>query len=246
MGGGSCPDGSFYTLSRERPVEADGEVADAVLGRFQRDKEQFIAVLEGKGMRDPLERPFGGRRMSAVDQAYRYAINLPCDWIIVTSMRETRLYCKGAHPQAYERFETVRLAADEALLKRFVFLLGAERVVPAHRDCHLYELLRASETVGRTLTNQFHALYADIRQPVPTRLCRENATVAPPEILRCTQKLLDRVLFCAFCEGRGLLPAETLKHAFEHRNSYNPQPVWHNFLGLSRAIDEGNAGLRRT
>jgi Eco57I restriction-modification methylase/Putative RNA methylase family UPF0020 len=232
-----------YTLSRERHVEVDGKFADAVLGRFQEEKEQFIAVLEGKGTRDPLDRPFAGRRMSAVDQAYRYAINLPCDWIIVTSMRETRLYYKGAHQQAYERFETVRLAADEALLKRFVFLLGAERVVPTHRECHLYELLRASETVGRTLTNQFYALYADIRQRVLTRLCRENATVAPPEILRCTQKLLDRVLFCAFCEDRGLLPAESLKRAFEHRDPYNPHPLWHNFRGLFRAIDEGNAGL---
>jgi hypothetical protein len=43
---------------------------------------------------------------------YRDAINLPCDWIIVTSMRETRLYYKGAHQQAYGRFDTVRLAAD--------------------------------------------------------------------------------------------------------------------------------------
>jgi hypothetical protein len=232
-----------YTLSRERHVEVDGEFADAALGRFQKDKEQFIAVLEGKSTRDPLDRPFAGRRMSAVDQAYRYAINLPCDWIIVTSMRETRLYYKGSHQQAYERFETVRLAADEALLTRFVFLLGAERVVPAHRECHLYELLRASETVGRALTNQFYARYADIRQRVLARLCRENAAIAPPEILRCTQKLLDRVLFCAFCECRGLLPAETLKHAFEHRDPYNPRPVWLNFRGLFRAIDEGNAGL---
>jgi len=232
-----------YTLSRERHVEVDGEFADAVLGRFQKGKEQFIAVLEGKGTRDPLDRPFAGRRMSAVDQAYRYAINLPCDWIIVTSMRETRLYYKGAHQQAYERFETVRLASDEALLKRFVFLLGAERVVPVHRECHLYELLRASETVGRALSNQFYAGYADIRQRVLTRLCRENAAIAPPEILRCTQKLLDRVLFCAFCECRGLLPAETLKRAFEHRDPYNPHPLWLNFRGLFRAIDEGNAGL---
>jgi SAM-dependent methyltransferase len=232
-----------YTLSRERHVEVDGKFADAVLGRFGKGKAQFITVVEGKGTRDPLDRPFAGRRMSAVDQAYRYAINLPCDWIIVTSMRETRLYYKGAQQNTYERFETVRLAADEALLKRFVFLLGAERIVPAHRDCHLYELLRASETVGRELTNQFYALYADIRQRVLTRLCRENAAVAPPEILRCTQKLLDRVLFCAFCECRGLLPAESLKHAFEHRDPYNPHPVWHNFRGLFRAIDEGNAGL---
>jgi hypothetical protein len=232
-----------FTFSRERHVEVDGKVADAVLGRFQKGREQFVAALEGKGARDPLDRPFAGRRMSAVDQAYRYAINLPCDWIIVTSMRETRLYHKGSPQNAYECFETIRLAGDLALLKRFVFLLGAERVVPEHRDCHLYELLRASDTVGRELTNQFYALYADIRQRVLTRLCRENATVAPQEILRCIQKLLDRVLFCAFCEDRGLLPAESLKHAFEHRDPYNPRPVWLNFRGLFRAIDEGNAGL---
>ncbi len=126
--------GGYYTLSRERHVEVDGKVADAVLGRFQKDKEQFVAVLEGKGARDPLDRPFAGRRMSAVDQAYRYAINLPCDWIIVTSMRETRLYHKGSPQNAYECFETTRLASEPALLKRFVFLLGAERVVPEHRD----------------------------------------------------------------------------------------------------------------
>ena len=62
-----------------------------------------------------------------VDQPYRYAINVPCDWIIVTSMRETRLYYKGAHQQTYEHFETVRLTADEARLKRFVFLLTPAR-----------------------------------------------------------------------------------------------------------------------
>ena len=60
---------STFTFSRERHVEVDGKVADAVLGRFQKDKAQFIAVMEGKGTRDPLDRPFAGRRMSAVDQA---------------------------------------------------------------------------------------------------------------------------------------------------------------------------------
>jgi hypothetical protein len=39
----------------------DGKVADAVLGRFQKGKEQFVGVLEGKGARDPLDRPFAGR-----------------------------------------------------------------------------------------------------------------------------------------------------------------------------------------
>ena len=222
----------------------DGKVADAVLGRFQKDKAQFVAVLEGKGARDPLDHPFAGRRMSAVDQAYRYAINLPCDWIIVTSMRETRLYHKGSPQNAYECFETTRLAADPALLKRFVFLLGAERVVPGRSAIAISTNCSAPPNPsGANSPTSSTPLYADIRQRVLNRLCRENSTIAPQEILRCVQKLLDRVLFCAFCEDRGLLPAKSLKSAFEQRNPYNPQPVWLNFRGLFRAIDEGNAGL---
>jgi hypothetical protein len=106
---GPAATADVYPLSRERHVEVDGKVADAVLGRLQKDKDQFIAAVEGKGARDPLDHPFAGRRMSAVDQAYRYAINLPCDWIIVTSMRETRHCYRGAQQSAYERLETVRL-----------------------------------------------------------------------------------------------------------------------------------------
>ena len=234
---------STFTLLRETHVEVDGQFVDAVLGRFQPDSQHFVVALEGKGTRDPLDRPFAGRRMSAVDQAYRYAINLPCDWIVVTSIRETRLYHKGSTQQSYERFETVRLVADPTLLRRFVFLLGAERVVPVTGDCHLVGLLKASESFGRELTNQFYGLYADLRQKVLTRLCRENPQIAPGEILRCTQKLLDRVLFTAFCEDRSLLPSDTLQNAFSHRDPYNPKPIWENFRGLFRAIDEGNAGL---
>lgn len=232
-----------FTLAREHHVQVDGKFADAVLGRFGAGEPRFVVALEGKGTRDPLDRPFAGRRMSAVDQAYRYAINLPCDWILVTSMRETRLYHKGSNQQTFERFETVRLAREPARLKRFVFLLGAERVVPEKGDCHLDALLKASQTADRELTNRFYALYADIRRQMLDRLCRENPAAPAAEVLRCAQKLLDRVLFCAFCEDRELLPAETLKRAFQHHDPYNPRPIWENFRGLFRSIDTGNAGL---
>jgi hypothetical protein len=45
-----------YTLSRGKHVEVDGEFADAVLGRFHKGKEQFVAVLEGKGKHRPDEK----------------------------------------------------------------------------------------------------------------------------------------------------------------------------------------------
>ena len=237
-------DGSeVYTLSREKHVQVDGKFADAVLGRFGDSVEQPVVALEGKGPKDPLERPYAGRRMSAVDQAYRYAINLPCDWIIVTSMRETRLYHKGSDQHTYERFETVRLSEDDAVLKRFVFLLGAERVAPKTGRCHLYALREASDTIERELTKDFYVRYADMRRAAFDQLRLGNPDVLPSEVLRCTQKLLDRILFCAFCEDRNLLPPETIKKAFEHQDPYNPRPIWENFRGLFRSIDQGNAGL---
>src|ERR1700686_1988767 len=49
-----------YTLKREALIQVDGKYADAALGRFAGDgaKPHFIAVVEGKGPRDPLDRPF--------------------------------------------------------------------------------------------------------------------------------------------------------------------------------------------
>ena len=135
------------------------------------------------------------------------------------------------------------MPSDEALLKRFVFLLGAARVVPETGRCHFYELLAESERVGKELTKEFYLRYADMRQDAFQRLCRDNPDVPRHDVLGCAQKLLDRVLFCAFCEDRGLLPTETIRKAYEHRDPYHPRPIWDNFRGLFQAINRGNAAL---
>jgi len=233
-----------YTILREHHVEVDGKFADAVLGEFKfNGSPEYAVALEGKGPKDPLDRPFAGRRMSAVDQGYRYAINLPCDWIIVTSIRQIRLYSKGCDQHTYELFDVERLADDENHLKRFVFLLGAERVVPSAGPCHLATLLGESEKVGRDLTKEFYVRYADMRQDAFEQLARDNPDVSRYEVLSATQKLLDRVLFCAFCEDRGLLPVDTIRKAYEHRDPYHPRPIWDNFGGLFDSINRGNAAL---
>ncbi len=232
-----------YTISRERHVEVNGEFADAVLGEFGRDHDQFVVAVEGKGPKDPLDRPYAGRRKSAVEQGYLYAINLPCDWIIVTSIRQTRLYHKGADSRTYERFDTEELADSDSALHRFVFLLGAERVVPEAGRCHFYELLTESTRVGRDLTKGFYLRYADMRQDAFEQLACDNPQVSRHQVLTGTQKLLDRILFCAFCEDRGLLPTETIRQAYAHRDPYHPRPIWDNFRGLFGAVNRGNAAL---
>ena len=183
--------GARYTLSREKHVQVDGKFADAVLGDFNGHDRPVLAV-EGKGTKDPLDRPYAGRKLSAVQQGYQYAINLTCDWIIVTSMRQTRLYYKGADTQTYELFDAEALADNENLLRKFVFLLGADRVVSTSGRCHLVELLNESEKVGRELTRKFYVQYGDMRQDAFSRLCQDNPAVPAKTVLASTQKLLDR------------------------------------------------------
>jgi hypothetical protein len=232
-----------YTVSREKHVQANGKFADAVLGAFGPDGKRYIAAVEGKGPKDPLDRPFAGRKVSAVDQAFDYAINLRCNWIIVTNIRQTRLYYKGADKQTYERFDTEALAADDRQLRKFVFLLHAGRMVPTHGPCHLDTLFQESEKVGRELTREVYAEYAFIRRSTLAMLRRTNPEIDPRLILGCAQKLLDRILFIAFCEDRTLLPPETIKRAYAHRDPYNPRPLWDNFRGMFRAINEGSDAL---
>jgi hypothetical protein len=159
-------------------------------------------VIEGQGARDPLDRPFAGRRLSAVEQGYKYATNLPCDWILLTNLRQLRLYCKSQDQYTYERFDLPALAREEGLLRKFVFLLGAERMLPPAGRSHLYDLLAESERIGAELTREYYADYAGMRRQAFDQLCAANPGTEPGELLAATQKLLDRFLFCAFCEAR--------------------------------------------
>ena len=59
------PPAADISLNREESVKVDGKVADALLGRFGAGERGRI-VAEGKGPRDPPDRPFAGRKRSAL------------------------------------------------------------------------------------------------------------------------------------------------------------------------------------
>jgi len=242
---GPAAGAEHYTLKREATVEVDGKFADAALGRFSTadDATEFVAAVEGKGPRDPLDRPFASRKLSAVDQALRYAVNLECDWYLVTNLHEIRLYHKGHDQFTFERFETAALADADAAFRRFVFLLAAERMVPATGRCHLDDLLSESRRIGLDLTRDYYRDYADLRLKTFYRLRQCNSAVPPARLLAATQTILDRVLFIAFCEDRGLLPPESIAKAYRHADPYNPRPIWDNFRALFRFVDEGNPAM---
>ncbi len=241
---GPASGADVYTLKRESLVQVDGKYADAGLGRFGAGGSAFVAVVEGKGPRDPLDRPFAGRKLSAVQQGALYALQLRIDWYLVTNLRETRLYHKGHDTSTFETFDTAKLATDDAEFRRFVALLGAERVVGTAGANHLDELLTDSRKIGRDLTADYYREYHDLRERTFRAIQAHNPGKAPRELLAATQKILDRVLFIAFCEDRGLLPPEVTARAYTHADPFNPRPIWDNFKGLFRAVDKGNPALK--
>lgn len=236
------PPADPYTLKQQALSAVDGTFPDAVVGHFGAGPDRPRLVLEGKGPRDPLDRPFAGRKVSAVDQGMKYAVQMQLDWYAVTNLKEVRLYSKRRDTRTAERFDLAAVAADDAAFRRFVFLLGADRVL-APAGNHLDALLEASDRRGRELTDAYYRDYRDLRAGMFAALRAANPSVPPGELLALTQKLLDRVLFVAFCEDRGLLPAGIIARAYAHADPFNPRPIYHNFVGLFRAVDRGNAAL---
>ena len=73
-----------------------------------------------------------------------------------------------------------------------MFLLGAERVVPARGPTHLDALLADSRRIGRELTNDYYHEYATLRRHTFHELRRANPDVPLADLLAVTQKILDR------------------------------------------------------
>ena len=59
-------------------------------------------------------------------------------------------------------------------------------------------------------------------------------------LIEKAQKTLDRILFIAFCEDRGLLPEKTIAKAHDSKDAYNPRSIWDNYKAVFRWVDQGN------
>lgn len=232
-----------WELTAEKTTFAGGS-ADGAIGEFTGRTQRVIAPIELKGAAQFLERA-KGRVLTPIQQGWDYANKMPTSlWIIVSNYRETRLYAKSKGQGAYESFLLEDLDRDEGLL-RFIALLGRDALLggPSPERSPLAEMLLASERTEREITAKLYADYRDLRGRLFTYLRRAHSNIPPIELLSYAQTILDRVLFLAFAEDRGLVPKDTLIRAYAHENPYNPQPIWRNFVGLFHAVDRGNPKL---
>lgn len=230
--------GLEWTLNDEKRTGSGS--ADTALGFFNNSGKKVIAPVELKGADTPdLDAIMPGRHKSPVQQVWEYAMDTPgCKFLLVSNMVEIRLYAVGHTRQVYERFEILELADSDAAYQRFRLLLAADRLLSGETA----KLLRESALAEKEITQKLYRDYKTWRINLLIALMQSTEKPAE-ELIEPVQKLLDRVLFVAFAEDRGLLPSKSLSQAWSHRDPYHPRPVWSNFQALFRAIDQGNPAL---
>jgi len=248
--------GKSWEIHAEQTISDGGGAADGAIGFFTATENakgkvklqgKVIAPIELKGAKNDLDRPAPGRTESAVDQGWRYANYTPdCRWIIVSNYRELRLYQTNKTPAYYESFLLAELADREAF-KRFYFLLCRRNFLPPQNKpaaiSAIDRLLKDSEVAQEEITNRLYQEYKAIR----LALVKHFRFAGPQDIpnrdrvlIEKAQKTLDRVLFIAFCEDKGLLPAKTINKAHDSQDPYNPRTIWENYLAVFRWVDVGN------
>lgn len=232
---------SQYTASYEMGIKKGG-IVDVALGRFGNDIEaQIIAPFELKGLDTPnLDAIMSGRHKTPVQQAWEYANAIKgAKWVLVSNYREIRLYAVGHGMQSYESWDVLTLDQPTEYA-RLRLLLSQDHLLGDTTSA----LLQATEQADKDITAQLYADYKTVRESLIAHLISDNPTKVPTELIAPAQKLLDRVLFVAFAEDRGLIPDNTIKNAYLHADPYNPRPIYDNFKGLFTAIDKGNARLK--
>ncbi|HEY9811142.1 MAG TPA: DNA methyltransferase [Halomicronema sp.] len=247
-------EGKFWEIYAEQTISAGGGIADGALGFFTaRDNSKgkvklsgkIVAPIELKAAKNDLDRPAPGRKDSAVDQGWGYANYTPdCRWIIVSNYRELRLYQTTKSKVYYEQF-FLRDLKDLDAFKRFYFLLCRQNFLAKNPQALsvIDELLAKSNEAQEEITKKLYAEYKEVRFNLVKHFQFQGAKNILNRdfvLIEKTQKTLDRILFIAFCEDRGLLPERTIAKAHDHKDTYNPRPIWDNYKTIFRWVDQGN------
>ena len=220
----------------------DGGEADAAIGIFrQGQKNSPSAVIELKGPTVNLDRDKSNGR-TAVRQCWDYLDELPdCPWGIICNYVSFRLYHRNHTPRAYEHFALQDLRNIETF-RQFYYIFERGGLLPSALEKPRAErLLDDSKKRQREVGDELFKDYHDNRILLIDHL--KNVLNKPLETaIKISQKLLDRIIFVAFCQDRDLLPENSIHRAWSLVSPFQQvtNPKWQNFLKLFKSIDKGN------
>lgn len=209
---------------------------DICFGKFSSNSKQRLAPFELKAPNTHnLDVPMLGRKLSTVDQATQYAVNSngEAQWFLVSNCIEIRLYKFPHSNYIYESWQIADLIKPDEYA-RFVLLLGAKNLLTGATE----KLFEQSQQAEKDITNALYADYREIRIKLINGMKRENGRFSRQSMVARAQTLLDRVLFIAFAEDRGLLPANTLATYILAKDSLTD--AWERLKWLFKAVNDGD------
>ena len=229
-----------WELEHKLTVKGVG-IADGALGTFPATKSPAV-VIELKGANADLDRDRTNGR-SAVQQCWDYLNALPdCPWGIVSNFRTIRLYHRTKGVLSYEEYTLQELRRRDRF-DEFYCLFERDGLLPSkvNQKPRAELLLKQTAERQKTVGDDLYRDYQRQRLTLIEHLHKSEGKDFD-ESIRIAQKLLDRIIFIAFCEDRDLLPTNTLRETVEDIDRYSraKNPAWDSFLKLFKAIDLGN------
>jgi len=228
-----------------------GQLPDAVISYTDtaNDIRNTVAVVELKGAAIDLDRP--QRRegnMSPVQQGFKYKAQYrACPFVIVSNFWEFRLYHDNLLDyEAWTLDDLVNPDNDYILFKTWYALLKHDNFTTSKGASKTEALLSDIRIEQENIGKKFYKVYREARLDLLRDIysnnenVRENIDVG----IEKAQKIVDRIVFAAFAEDRGLLPDNTLQRVIKAADSSTfGGSLWNTLKGFFEAIDIGSEKL---
>ncbi len=236
-----------WTIGSEYHTDVDKTRPDGLLGRFAPEDTsnvQVVIELKGFGTNLNLRQNRQRDRRTPIDQAFSYAHKFDdVKWVIVSNYNELRLYHHRSSKYALTFDLTTINNPDQASqLRLFLLLLRKENMLATPGELSKTDQLFAKrEAELEAITDEFYQLYKAVRLATWREIRSQH--VDSDESIRLAQKIIDRVLFIAFLEDKGLLQPNIIAQATQV-NKFANTPIWENYKGLFRGLDKGDDTLQ--
>ncbi|MFA6133276.1 MAG: DNA methyltransferase [Phycisphaerae bacterium] len=234
-----------YTMDKNPTVPGAGQ-ADGALGFFATgQKTAPVVIIECKDATTDLDHDkFNGR--TPVQQLSDYMAQLPdTPWGILSNYMVVRLYHRDTPMRAYQEF-TIADFKNPDKARDFLYLFEPDGLLghPPLQRARGLDLLVKSTQQRLAVGDKLYDYYAEQRLHLIDALISEYK-YSTDDAIHAAQRLLDRIIFIAFCEDRGLLPNKLLENTWKSvpplARASNPR--WRNFLDTFHAIDQGHRSL---
>ncbi len=228
-----------------------GQLPDAVISYTDtaNDIRNTIAVVELKGAAIDLDRP--QRRegnMSPVQQGFKYKAQYrACPFVIVSNFWEFRLYHDNLLDyEVWTLDDLVNPDDDYILFRTWYALLKHDNFTTSKGASKTEALLSDIRIEQDNIGKKFYKVYREARLDLLRDIYSNNENIRNNIDLGIekAQKIVDRIVFAAFAEDRGLLPDNTLQRVIKAADSSTfGGSLWSTLKGFFEAIDVGSEKL---